>query len=102
MSTEPRFHGFRHEREARLCLDLRGQTEDRRLIAELRNDLQAEGQPLRAPVQRQARGRVAGCVEQRRKPDRTVSRRVNLPSIKRAGCLRHPLIQRKTRAYSAT
>ena len=30
------------------CLDL-GQTEDRRLIAELRNDLHADGQPLRAP-----------------------------------------------------
>ena len=31
------------------CLDLGGQTEDRRLIAELRNDLHADRQPLRAP-----------------------------------------------------
>lgn len=61
------------------CLDLGGQTEDRRLIAELRNDLHADGQPLRAPVQRQARGRVAGCVEQRRKPDRTIQPRKRGP-----------------------
>jgi hypothetical protein len=40
------------------CLGLGGQTEDRRLIAKWRNDLHADRQPLRAPVQRQARCRM--------------------------------------------
>jgi hypothetical protein len=45
------------------CLYLGGQTEDRRLIAEGRNDLHAHRQPLRAPVKRQGCGWVAGGVE---------------------------------------
>src|SRR3954470_9769813 len=49
--------------------ELRGQTEQRRLVAEAAGELDADRQPVAGRRERHGHRRVAGGVEERREPD---------------------------------